>query len=128
MLQGEAYPDPYLELLRLGAESEHIESAVTVTLLLDGALVTGTVVSTDTWERLHLGQLRGQDGDLYRTVREAIWHLDDAAEKGRRRRQQDRRFLHLRDVTYRSGRTTHTLPAWRGPVTAISGWTLGHPA
>ncbi|MFD8705101.1 hypothetical protein ACFV1W_21205 [Kitasatospora sp. NPDC059648] len=47
--------------------------------------------------------------------------------QGRRRRAPDRRFLRLRDVTYRSGRATPTLPTWRGPVAAVSGWTLGEP-
>ncbi|MFJ6770955.1 hypothetical protein ACIQOV_08305 [Kitasatospora sp. NPDC091257] len=60
-------------------------------------------------------------------VKEAIGHLDNAADEGWRRREADRRFLHLRDVTYRSGRTTHALPVWRGPVVAVSGWTLGQP-
>ncbi|MEU8927331.1 hypothetical protein AB0D10_41505 [Kitasatospora sp. NPDC048545] len=128
LLQRDDHADPHLELLRLGAEDPDVAAEdITVTLLLAGALVTGTVVSTETWERLHLGQLRDQDYDLRRVVREALAHLDDAAEKGRRRREPDRRFLHLRDVTYRSGRTTHTLPMWRGPVAAVSGWTLGEP-
>ncbi|MFJ4598098.1 MULTISPECIES: hypothetical protein [unclassified Kitasatospora] len=115
MLQQDDHTDPHLELLRLGAESPGVAAEdVIVTLVLDGALVTGTVVSTATWEHLHLGQLGNQDGDLRRVAREALVHLDDAAEKGRRRRETDHRFLHLRHVTYRSGRTIHTLPTWRG--------------
>lgn len=81
----------------------------------------------DTWERLFLGQLQDQDDDLRRAVRDAVGHLDDAADKGRRRREPDHRALHLRDVTCRSGRTTHALPTRRGPIAAISGWTLGEP-
>ncbi|MEU4118943.1 hypothetical protein AB0F71_31175 [Kitasatospora sp. NPDC028055] len=128
LLQRDDHVDPHLELLRLGAEDPDVAAEdITITLVLDGALVTGTVVSTETWERLHLGQLGGQDYDLHRVVREALAHLDDAAEKGRRRREIDRRFLHLRDVTYRAARTTHTLPTWRGPVAAVSGWSLGGP-
>lgn len=38
---------------------------------------------------------------------------------GRRGRETGRRFLHLADVTYRSGRTTHTLPTWRGTASAV---------
>ncbi|MFJ9461618.1 hypothetical protein ACIRST_41925 [Kitasatospora sp. NPDC101447] len=72
-------------------------------------------------------QLGDQDYALRRVVREALVHLDDAAEKGQRRREPARRLLHLRDVTYRSGRTAHTLPLWRGPVVVVSGWTLGEP-
>ncbi|MBD0695821.1 hypothetical protein BG452_04425 [Streptomyces sp. CBMA123] len=128
LLQPDAQLDPHLEMLRLGAEHEDIEARdIVVTLALGGALVTGTLVSTDTWEYLHLRQLGDHDDTLRRVVRHAIGHLDDAAENGRRRREVDRRFLHLRDVTYRSGRTTHTLPTWRGSISAVSGWTLGEP-
>ncbi|MFF3735688.1 hypothetical protein ACFYXM_36960 [Streptomyces sp. NPDC002476] len=128
LLQPEARLDPYLEMLRLGAEHEDIEARdIVVILALGGALVTGTLVSTDTWERLHLRQLGDHDDILRRVVRHAIGHLDEAAEKRRRPREIDNRFLHLRDVTYRSGRTSYALPAWRGPISAVSGWTLGEP-
>jgi hypothetical protein len=126
LLERGAHPDPYLELLRLGAESEHIGAAVTVTLILDGALVTGTVISPTEWEDRFLWQLQEEDNDLRRAVRVALRHLEDAAEKGRRR-EPDRRHVHLGDVIYRAGRASHILPIWRGPVTAISGWTLGEP-
>ncbi|MEV8455515.1 hypothetical protein AB0467_28515 [Streptomyces sp. NPDC052095] len=128
LLQPEARTDPHLEILRLGVEHEDIEAeGIVVTLAVGSALVTGTLASTDTWEHLHLRQLGDHDDTLRRVVRHAIGHLDEAAEKRRRRREVDPRFLHLQDVTYRSGRTTHTLPAWRGPISAISGWTLGEP-
>ncbi|MEU8762713.1 hypothetical protein [Streptomyces sp. NPDC048659] len=128
LLQPGPRTDPHLEILRLGAEHEDIEAEnVVVTLALGGALVSGTLASTGTWERLHLRQLGDYDDTLRRVVRHAVGHLDGAAEKRRRPRETDQRFLHLRDVTYRSGRTTHTLPTWRGPISAISGWTLGEP-
>ncbi|MFF4179573.1 hypothetical protein [Streptomyces sp. NPDC001750] len=128
LLQPETRIDPHLEILRLGAEHEDIEAEdIVVTLALGGALVTGTLASTDTWERLHLRQLGDHDDTLRRVARHAIGHLDEAAEKRRRPRETDQRFLHLQDVTYRSGRTTHTLPTWRGPISEISGWTLGEP-
>jgi hypothetical protein len=128
LLQQDGHPDPHLELLRLGAEHEDIEAReIVVTLVLSGALVTGTLVSSDTWEYLHLRQLGDHDDTLRRVVRHAIGHLDEASEDGRRCRKVDRRFLHLRDVTHQSGRTTHTLPTWRGRISAVSGWTLGEP-
>ncbi|MFF3731237.1 hypothetical protein ACFYXM_13195 [Streptomyces sp. NPDC002476] len=128
LLQPETRIDPYLEILRLGAEHEDIEARdIVVPLALGGALVTGTLVSTDTWERLHLRQLGNHDDTLRRVVRHAVAHLDEAAEKRRRPRDIDHRFLHLRDVTYRSGRTTYALPARRGSISAVSGWTLGEP-
>ncbi|WP_158845665.1 hypothetical protein [Streptomyces sp. NRRL WC-3742] len=120
--------DPHLELLRLGAEHPDVAAEdITVTLVLDGALVTGTVISTEAWERLHLARLGEQDYDLRRVAKEALAHLDDAVEQGRRRRGPDRRFLHLRDVTVRSGQSAYALPTWRGPVAAVGGWTLGGP-
>ncbi|MEU8926590.1 hypothetical protein AB0D10_37655 [Kitasatospora sp. NPDC048545] len=111
LLQQDEHADPHLALLRLGAESPEIDAKdVTITLVMDVALVTGTLVSTETWEHLHLDQLRDHDWDLRRMVKEAIGHLDETAEDGRRRREVDRRFLHLRDVTYRTGRAVHVLP------------------
>ncbi|MFJ6770954.1 hypothetical protein ACIQOV_08300 [Kitasatospora sp. NPDC091257] len=128
LLQQDEHLDPHLELLRLSVENQDIAANnVTVTLVLDGALVTGTVVSTETWERLHLSQIGQHDPDLRRAVREALAHLDQAAEDGRRRRRPDPRFLHLRDVTVRSGRTARRLPAWRGLLASVSGWSVGEP-
>ncbi|MFD8483616.1 hypothetical protein [Kitasatospora sp. NPDC059673] len=128
LLQKDDHVDPHLEILRLGAEHQDVDARdVTVTLVLDGALVTGTVISTDTWERLHLRRLGDHDDALRRVVRDAVGHLDQAADEGRRRQDIDRRFLHLRDVTHRAARTLHTLPLWRGPITAVSGWMVGEP-
>ncbi|MET8624674.1 hypothetical protein ABZW30_13110 [Kitasatospora sp. NPDC004669] len=129
LLQGDSYTDPHLELLRLGVEHPEIAAeTIVVTLAVDGALVTGTMVSAAAWEDLHVRQLGEADYyGLRKVVREALGHLDQAAEDGRRRREVDRRFLHLRDVTYRAGRTVRALPLWRGPITAVSGWTLGTP-
>ncbi|MFD5565913.1 hypothetical protein [Kitasatospora griseola] len=127
LLQPGAGLDPQLEVLRLGAEHEDIDARdVVVTLTLGGAMVTGRLTSTATWERLHLRQLGDHDSDLHRVVRQAVGHLNSAAEEGRRR-QVDRYYLHLRDVTYRDGRSTYTLETWRGAVTAVTGWTLGTP-
>ncbi|MFI5534730.1 hypothetical protein ACIA8O_39975 [Kitasatospora sp. NPDC051853] len=128
LLQPGAGLDPQLEVLRLGAEHEDIDASdVVVTPTVSGALVTGTLVSTTTWERLHLRQLGDHDTDLQKVVRQAVGHLDSAADEGRRRREVDRYYLHLRDVTYRGGRSAYTLPTWRGSVTAVTGWTLGAP-
>ncbi|WP_404870991.1 hypothetical protein ACI1MP_37720 (plasmid) [Kitasatospora griseola] len=128
LLQRNDHVDPHLEILRLGAEHQDVDARdVTVTLVLDGALVTGTVISTDTWERLHLRRLGDHDDTLRRVVRDAVGHLDQAAGEGRRRKDTDCRFLHLRDVTYRAGRTAQALPLWRGPITAVSGWMVGEP-
>ncbi|KDN80505.1 hypothetical protein [Kitasatospora cheerisanensis] len=128
LLQKDSRVDPHLEILRLGVEHEDVAARdITVTLVLDGALVTGTVISTDTWERLYLRQLGDQDDTLRRVVRDAVGHLDSAADTGRRRREIDQRFLHLRDVTHQAGRTRHTLALWRGPIAAVGGWSLGRP-
>ncbi|MGW9120243.1 hypothetical protein ACWGRV_27135 [Streptomyces sp. NPDC055663] len=128
LLQPDARLDPHLEMLRLGAEHEDIKARdIVVTLAVGGALVSGTLVSTEAWERLHLRELGDHDDTLRRVVRYTVEHVDEAAEKGRRRREVDRRFLHLRDVTYRSGRTTHALPTWRASISAVGGWTLGEP-
>ncbi|MFJ5927585.1 hypothetical protein ACIQF6_33820 [Kitasatospora sp. NPDC092948] len=128
LLQRDDHIDPHLEILRLGAEHQDIDARdVTVTLVLGSALVTGTVISTDTWERLHLRRLSGHDDTLRRIVRDAVGHLDQAADEGRHRQDIDRRFLHMRDVTHRVGRTAHTLPLWRGSLAAVSGWSLGRP-
>jgi hypothetical protein len=128
-LQGDSYVDPHLELLRLGVEHREIAAeTIVVTLAVDGALVTGTMVSAEAWEDLHIRQLGHADYyGLRKVVREVLGHLDQAVEDNRRRRRDDPRFLHLRDVRVRSGRIVNTLPTWRGPISAISGWTLGIP-
>ncbi|MFJ6355164.1 hypothetical protein ACIQKB_37615 [Streptomyces sp. NPDC092046] len=128
LLQPDSQFDPHLEMLRLGAEHEDIEARdIVVTLASGGALVTGTLVSTETWERLHLRELGDHDDTLRKVARYAIEHRDQAAEEGRRHRKVDRRFLHLTDVTYRTGHASTTLPTWRGTIASVSGWTLGEP-
>ncbi|MFJ4672838.1 hypothetical protein [Kitasatospora purpeofusca] len=124
LLGQDAHHDPYLELLRLGAASEHIESEVVVTLIVPGGLVTGTIVPAAAWEEKFLRGL--DDYDLRRAVGAARDRIEENRDNGRRL-PPDARFLHLRDVTYRDGRASHTLPLWRGPVAAVSGWTLGEP-
>ncbi|MFE4356108.1 MULTISPECIES: hypothetical protein [Streptomycetaceae] len=99
-----------------------------MTLAVDGALVTGTVIPAAAWEDLYFRQVA--DADYYgmrKVVREVIGRLDQAAEDGRRRRAPDLRFLHLKDVTVRSGRAARRLPAWRGPLAVVSGWSLVEP-
>ncbi|GAB7189019.1 hypothetical protein ATKI12_8850 [Kitasatospora sp. Ki12] len=56
---------------------------------------------------------------------EALGHLDQAVEGRQRRRQADPHFPHLRDVEVGAGRTAYTLPAWRGRVDRVSGWSFG---
>ncbi|MFE6869581.1 hypothetical protein ACFVFS_23890 [Kitasatospora sp. NPDC057692] len=127
MLQGEAYPDPYLEVLRVGVEYEEVAKAVVVTLVVDGVLVTGTVIPSGVWEDLYFRQVGEVDHyGLRKVMREVLGHLDHAAENGRRR-APDPRFLHLKDVTVRAGRIARRLPLWRGPIAAVSGWSLGEP-
>ncbi|MEU3566775.1 hypothetical protein [Kitasatospora sp. NPDC006786] len=126
LIDRDAHPDPYLELVRLGAEHEDIEAKTKVTLIVPGGIVTGTVISPAAWEQQFVRQLQDEDHDLRRAVRTALDRVEDNADNGKRR-VLDRWHIHLRDVTIRDGRTTHTLPTWRGPIAAVSGWTLGHP-
>ncbi len=73
LLQKDSRVDPHLEILRLGVEHEDVGARdVSVTLVLDGALITGTAISTDTWERLYLRQLGDQNDTLRRVVRDAV--------------------------------------------------------
>ncbi|PBC66279.1 hypothetical protein BX265_8341 [Streptomyces sp. TLI_235] len=95
-----------------------------VTLIVPGALVTGQVMPGAVWEQVFAGEL--DDYDLRRAVGTARDRIEENSDKGRRL-PPDRRFLHLRDVTVRAGHTSYTLPFWRGPVAAVSGWTLGKP-
>ncbi|MFE2352384.1 hypothetical protein [Kitasatospora cineracea] len=119
------YPDPYLELLRLGAAHEDIEAEdMEVTLVVPGGLVTGTIISPAQWEKQFVREV--DDYDLTRAIRAATGRIEDRADEGKKQ-IPDRRHLHLRDVTVRDGRARHTLPYWRGPLAAVSGWSLGRP-
>ncbi|MCX4682735.1 hypothetical protein [Kitasatospora purpeofusca] len=96
-----------------------------MTLIVPGGLVTGTIVPVAAWEEKFVRGL--DDHDLRRAVGVARDRIEENRDKGRRL-EPDSRFLHLRDVTYRDGRASHLLPFWRGPVAAVSGWTLGEPS
>ncbi|MFJ5122358.1 hypothetical protein [Kitasatospora sp. NPDC088548] len=118
------YPDPYLELLRLGVQ--HTKEEVVVTLFFAGATVTGAVITLDEWERRTLRELKKHSSDVPRVAAEAMQALDDRAEEQRTARPDtDSPFVHLHDATYRSGRDHFAVRTWRGPITGILGWTVG---
>ncbi|MQS17598.1 hypothetical protein F7Q99_36785 [Streptomyces kaniharaensis] len=120
------HPDPYLELLRLGVQ--HTEESVVVTLFLPGATVTGTVITLDEWELRTLRELKERSSGVRRVAGEAMQALDDRAQEQRTARPDtDSPFVHLRDVTYRSGCDQFSVRTWRGPAAGISGWTVGEP-
>ncbi|MFF2549285.1 hypothetical protein ACFVUY_42925 [Kitasatospora sp. NPDC058063] len=66
LIDRDAHPDPYLELVRLGAEHEDIEAKTKVTLIVPGGIVTGTVISPAAWEQQFVRQLQDEDHDLRR--------------------------------------------------------------
>ncbi|WP_043463819.1 hypothetical protein [Kitasatospora sp. MBT66] len=121
------YPDPYLELLRLGVQ--HTGDRLVVTLYLAGGVVTGQIITLDEWEKRILREIKQQSSGVRNSAGGPMGVLDERAdEQETDRSDADSPFVHLRDALYRrSGCEPLNVPTWRGPIAAITGWSVGEP-
>lgn len=101
-----------------------------VTLLVDGTVVSGTVIGvTEYYDRLveELAKVLGTTSIGDNLSRE-LKRLPDRAPKSKNNEPEDGLFIYLRDATIAApDETLIRIPTWRGRLSRVSGWNLGVP-
>lgn len=126
--------DIYLHvLLELLHKDDSNQSAMSVTLQVGGALVTGELISRGRWEdefRAWLATIDGSADVLTAMLDVVNSEIQDADEPA------PLNFLHLRDakfITNYRGTLEGTeamgpgRPLWRARIVDVQGWSLGRP-
>jgi hypothetical protein len=123
--------DFFLELMLRTFLGHQLEGNFSLTLLYGGSIVSGDAISHARWltgwiDQLEQAGVEGLDElrPMFEERRQKAIDLDE------RMRAADRevlppRFVHLIDATIYNGGVTHDVKYWRGPISRISGWSLG---
>lgn len=125
------YLDTLLSLT-LGVADDRLDSFMTLTVISNGAVVSGRAISRQAWVAGTIAQYE-QAGVEGSGISETFAKLNDgeAAEVKRRRDAElpilARRFLHMKDVRIGTGPNPATVrvPLWRGALSDITGWSPG---
>ena len=116
----------------LGPGHEESTGSFGLTLTVGGSVISGTVIPVMTWHRLWTEDIREQgarliaDGleQVQATIVARAKFVDDQRELEERPRIA-RRFIHMRDVSIWTGTQRFDVPLWRGPMNAVTGWSMG---
>lgn len=133
----EPIQDLYLQMLiRLLETDETNGSSASITLVTNGGVVYGHLVTRGAWKALWAEQMQSASGtnvDAYRTFPDDIDSVidsirDEAGQEGAVGNGM-RRFVHLRAATLIAPDGTRiNLPTWRGRLDSVAGWALGIPS
>ncbi|WP_407563068.1 hypothetical protein [Streptomyces sp. 184] len=117
--------DVYLQALNsLLDESDDPHASIAVTLHLGGGALHGHLISHRAWREAWLDQIHESDPAVAAFLNTALAALPtDAGDPD----PSAAPYLHLRDVTYLHGTENAETSLWRGPVSAVSGWSLTQP-
>jgi hypothetical protein len=114
---------------------ERQELEIEVMLQMQGLLVFGTMVSTQTYAQfyidIHERMYRDQEpetADFLREYYTALVPPEDQPEIGPEGLPTIFRFVHLRDVTIMSAGHKVKLPYWRGKINQVDAFVIGASA
>ncbi|MBT2508530.1 hypothetical protein J7I98_22095 [Streptomyces sp. ISL-98] len=131
----EPISDVYLQSLIMILNEVGDEARMSsIVLQTAGGMVRGTLISFSAWTKAWGDQLRAASGNAAPLVAELDQWIDNAyaelnAEHGDCPSDGLPSYLHLADVTIvLPDGNKLTAPLWRGPVHAVTGWTLGQAA
>lgn len=111
-------------------QNDEVKKTVRLTVILGGVVVSGTVIGRREWlERIacDLNAAGEGFGTSFNTV---LGHdIDEIDEVNARRSNagiptRARRFIHMRDARLHAT-TVMNVPAWRGDLSDVSGWSFG---
>ncbi|TXK39981.1 hypothetical protein [Nonomuraea sp. C10] len=127
--------DPYLDMFLHRLVEMGSNASVSVTLFIGGSVLTGDLISYDTWQDHLVDSLATAAPGLAAGMREGIDAAKEEAEQGRQvgdeQEESDgalgppRRFVHLKDAVLINGGSTVAVPLWRGRMECVDGWMLG---
>jgi hypothetical protein len=129
-------PDPVRDvylmvILSMLNEDKTHRSAISVTLQVGGALVTGELIGHSRWRAEMKGWLAtiGGDSDVITTLVDSVeQEIEEQGEEG------PTHFLHLRDAKFITNYTSSMQgiapygperPLWRTRIADVQGWSLG---
>lgn len=108
------------------------ETSISMTFVVDGVLVSGTVITREAWQKISVDSLRGGGcaPELLEGI-DKIWTTyHEIIEEKRERREAANmppardRFFHMKNVRVGSS-GAGVVTAWRGLRSEVSGWSLG---
>ncbi|WP_409141924.1 hypothetical protein [Cellulosimicrobium sp. RS] len=126
--------DFYLGLLLdsiLGRDSDSIDGSIQLSVIAQGAVVTGKAVSRRAWNELFIEGVAGRNEDARAELAKSLAAVDEHVAQSRAHREQHglpdppHRYLHFAESTVHVGPSTLQKGAWRVRVDQISGWCLG---
>lgn len=116
----------------LTGELDDAEGSATVTLVIDGVVVSGTLISGVAYAATLRERLAQNTGPQDVTDMASIFEIGHRTqvESLTRRKQRGlalprRRFLHMRDVRVYTGGSSIDMPLFRGRLDRVSGWSFG---
>jgi hypothetical protein len=125
------YLDTLIDFIA-GPDNDAPDSSMSMTLTVNGTVVTGDLISAGRWAEQVLQSITDAVepiGKAFRRVHEAATDFDKKRTAEREALDQPpiaRRFVHLQSVQLNPGHpNTVNLPLWRAPLADVDGWTLG---
>lgn len=120
--------DIQLQMLIRLLEAEP-RSSLPITLHIPGGLVHGDLITQQAWKAdwaQSVRQLGGRGAQLLAEFPETVDRsLDEVI--GEEAPEHLPRWIHLRDATLAGAEGPFTVPAWRGRLADVSGWSLTRP-
>ena len=103
----------------LGENDENSEASFSLTVMSNGAIISGTVISRWAWtDLLQEALYRGLGLDPTTVPKE-----ERVAEP--RKAGVARRYFHMKDVSVYQGGIPLSFDHWRGTLADVTGWSLG---
>jgi len=105
------------------------DGGVSITMVVDGALISGTVISSKIWADGYTSKFPDPLGEVGEVIRDATTkRIDNYKALAERRDAADlpvppRRFIHLREGTVSFGGQSVTFDFWRIDRKKVSAWS-----
>jgi hypothetical protein len=118
-------------LRTLHGDKSNLDVEFNLTVIVDGAVVSGLAISNKKWADLTSALLNGVFPQLAEEFADSANFLRQANEDMvEQRAAEDRprvpfKFIHMRDVTIHNGGGLIRFPLWRGKLSHVSGWSFG---
>ncbi|MFC4611289.1 hypothetical protein ACFO9E_26350 [Streptomyces maoxianensis] len=120
--------DIQLQLLIRLLEAEP-QSSLPITLHVPGGLVHGDLITQQAWKADWAQSVRRLGGKGAQLLAEFPETVDQSLDEviGEQAPEHLPRWIHLRDATLAGAEGPFTVPAWRGRLADVSGWSLTRP-
>lgn len=124
-------PDAYLHIWVYLANRLGLEASLSMTM--GGVVVSGTLISIETWQREMESQIRAANTETPDAVEGMLKGLTEAriritADELVEDPDKEYQFVHLKEATVYGAGSPFEVPLWRGNIHSVDSWWLGHLA